>query len=274
MKLLGLGDNTADQYLSHKRMYPGGNAVNVAVFAKRLGADASYLGALGDDKRGELIESALTAEGVEHSRIQRVAAPTAWTRVAHEHGDRRFVASNPGARQFLRLGDDDYAYIAAHDLVHSSIYSFMDEALPAVRASAPVLSWDFYNRWSETYLAAMVPLVDWAFISVPDAHDDAVNDLLDRCRAWGAKNVIVTRGSAPAWLDLGGERWPQPSQPIVPVDTIGAGDAFIATLLVLTHDGRTGPRAAGLEAARNAATACLHEGSFGHGVDWNPFIEP
>lgn len=35
MKLLGLGDNVMDAYLFRGELYPGGNAANVAVLAKR-----------------------------------------------------------------------------------------------------------------------------------------------------------------------------------------------------------------------------------------------
>ena len=38
MKLLGLGDSVMDAYLFQNKCYPGGNAVNVAVLAKRAGA--------------------------------------------------------------------------------------------------------------------------------------------------------------------------------------------------------------------------------------------
>ena len=37
MRLLGAGDNVADRYLHKAMQYPGGNALNVAVFAARLG---------------------------------------------------------------------------------------------------------------------------------------------------------------------------------------------------------------------------------------------
>lgn len=45
MKLLGLGDNVMDAYLFRGELYPGGNAANVAVLAKRAGAEKSgYIG--------------------------------------------------------------------------------------------------------------------------------------------------------------------------------------------------------------------------------------
>ena len=43
MKLLGLGDNVMDAYLFRGELYPGGNAANVAVLAKRAGAEKRWL---------------------------------------------------------------------------------------------------------------------------------------------------------------------------------------------------------------------------------------
>ena len=41
VKVLGIGDNVVDKYLNLGLMFPGGNALNVAVFAHRYGADAA-----------------------------------------------------------------------------------------------------------------------------------------------------------------------------------------------------------------------------------------
>ncbi len=62
MRLLGLGDNTVDTYVDQGTQYPGGNAVNVAVFAHRLGLAAGYLGCLGADAAGDLLLQALQAK--------------------------------------------------------------------------------------------------------------------------------------------------------------------------------------------------------------------
>ena len=54
MKLLGLGDNVMDAYLFRGELYPGGNAANVAVLAKRAGAEKSgYIGGLATDAADE-----------------------------------------------------------------------------------------------------------------------------------------------------------------------------------------------------------------------------
>ena len=59
MRLLGIGDNVMDAYLFQNKLYPGGNAVNVAVLAGRFGAQAGYLGILANDAPGRHFRTAL-----------------------------------------------------------------------------------------------------------------------------------------------------------------------------------------------------------------------
>ena len=59
MKVLGIGDNVVDKYVHIKTMYPGGNAVNFSVFAKKLGVEAAFIGTFGDDSDGEHVEKVL-----------------------------------------------------------------------------------------------------------------------------------------------------------------------------------------------------------------------
>src|SRR5882762_4267185 len=142
-RILGLGDNTVDTYVDAGLQFPGGNAVNVAVLARRRGAQASYLGCLGDDEAGALIHAALQQEGIDLARCRRIAGANARALIAHNDGDRRFIGSSPGVRARYDFTDEDFAFIAAHDLTHTSIYSDLDAALPRIADAAPCLSFDF-----------------------------------------------------------------------------------------------------------------------------------
>ncbi len=48
VKIAAIGDNVIDRYLNKDVMYPGGNAVNVAAHASMLGAQAAYIGEIGN----------------------------------------------------------------------------------------------------------------------------------------------------------------------------------------------------------------------------------
>ena len=63
---LGFGDNVVDKYEHIKTMYPGGNCVNFAVYAKMFGAKRSaYMGYFGNDAEAEHVMYALDDIGIE-----------------------------------------------------------------------------------------------------------------------------------------------------------------------------------------------------------------
>src|SRR5207302_5585498 len=101
MRIVGIGDNVVDRYVSLGQMFPGGNALNVAVFARRAGAEAAYIGAIGTDAAGHLIRQALRQEAVDASRLRVIDGPTAYADVAVVEGDRRFVGSSLGVSRFV-----------------------------------------------------------------------------------------------------------------------------------------------------------------------------
>lgn len=266
-RILGLGDNTVDTYVDAGLQFPGGNAVNVAVLTRRRGAAASYLGYLGEDEAGALVHAALSAEGVDLSHCRRIAGANARALIAHQDGDRRFIGSSPGVRARYDLTDDDFAFIARHDLTHSSIYSELEVVLPRIGAAAPCLSFDYSERWTPDYLASTAPHVHVAFLSHPRQPDEACLDLLATCAAHGVAVAVVTRGRAGAIACVDGKIHRQAIVPTKVVDTLGAGDGFIAGFL-LAHLGGAAIDRALAAGAEYAAQVCTWQGAFGHGTAW------
>ena len=72
MRVIGIGDNVVDQYIQKGIMYPGGNALNFSVYAKRMGADAAYAGVFGNDRAGLHIHHVMNSLGIDirFSRIE------------------------------------------------------------------------------------------------------------------------------------------------------------------------------------------------------------
>lgn len=267
-RILGLGDNTIDTYVSAGLQFPGGNAVNVAVLCRRLGIEASYLGCLGADEGGAILAAALQAEGIETSRMRRVDGPNARARIAHDNGDRRFIGSIPGVRGRYDLVAADFACIAAHDLVHTSCNSDLDPELPRIAGHAPRLAYDYSEKWTDARLAATLPHVDIAFLSAPRLDGAQCAALARRCASGGPAVVVVTRGAAGALGLADGELREQGVAPTTVVDTLGAGDGFIAGFLV-AHLGGADLGASLAAGAAMAARVCTWQGAFGHGRPWS-----
>ncbi|MBE9605638.1 fructoselysine kinase [Acetobacteraceae bacterium H6797] len=267
VKLLGLGDNTVDTYVDRGVQYPGGNAVNVAILTKRLGASADYLGCLGNDEAGDLLFEALSAEGIGLSHIRRVAGANARARIGHRGPDRYFIGSIPGVRGDYGPITDDLDYISGFDLVHTSIYSELDAELPRIAALPPMLSYDFSERWTAKRFDEVLPWIDVAFFSAPKLDEAACIALMRDCASKGPRYVVATRGAEGALGLAGGELLKQPALPANVVDTLGAGDGFISAFLMSIC--RELPLDAALRAGAGfAADVCGYHGAFGHGASW------
>ncbi|MDQ1643316.1 MAG: fructoselysine 6-kinase [Actinomycetota bacterium] len=265
-RLLTVGDNVVDQYPQQGLLYPGGNAVNVAVHARRLGADSAYIGAVGSDSAGEVVLQALRAEGVDTSRTRVREGATAHAVVTIVDGNRTFSSGDLGVSVFALL-EDDLATAATYDVVHTGECSNLEDQLPDLAAAARRLSFDFSERgWD--YIEAHAPRAHIAIRSSPDADVAEATAVAERLRALGPATVAVTLGARGA-LVLREALTYRPAPAGTIVDTLGAGDAFIARLLVGIAQDEPIEQLVGA-ATDYATAACATFGAFGYATPLDP----
>lgn len=261
MRILGVGDNVVDRYRNLGMMFPGGNAVNVAVATARAGADAGYLGVLGTDRAGKVVLEALRSENLNLTRLRIVQGPNAYADVTVVDGERVFLKSDVTVSRF-RLDQDDLAYAGTFDLVHTGDCSMLEDQVGAL-AGRVAVSFDFSIHRGAEYLEPLLPHCTVACFSASDLDDSATLDLLAGAVARGPRLALATRGTAPAMLFDGRRAWRQPAEPTLVVDTLGAGDSFIGRVLVGVVAGED--LADTLRAAAHAAAeTCGRYGAFGH----------
>lgn len=268
MKLIAVGDNVVDCYLDQNLYYPGGNAVNVAVNCARNGAGrAAYIGVFGDDEAAEHIKTCLTAEKVDWGCSRKVYAVSGQPKVKLSlEGDRVFVGGVKNSAQSLfrmRMTQDDLDYIAGFDCCHTSCYSNLEPELPGISARCPI-SFDFSDESSDAYIAEVAPHIRFAFFSGSDLPSQRLDVVTAHCHALGVEIVGITLGSRGAMFSRRGERLLQPIKPTPDlVDTMGAGDSFIAGFLTRFID--SGDMVDALDyAAGRAAVTCGFHGAFGY----------
>lgn len=271
MKLAGVGDNVVDRYRDLGTMFPGGQALNVAVYARRFGLESAYLGAIGDDVAGRQVLGAMRAEDLDISRVRIVPGPNASAEVALVGGNREFTGGDAGVSKF-RLDADDLAYLSSFDIIHSSESSYLEDQQGLLAGVAP-LSFDFSVRRDPAYIEPLLSHVTVAEFSLSDLDDDAAEAWLERIHGLGPRLILATRGAAGALLFDGNRFWRQPAVPTEVIDTLGAGDAFIARVLVGIV--RDEPFELSLaEAAVAAASTCGAYGAFGYGTAAYPPVTP
>jgi fructoselysine 6-kinase len=281
MNLLGFGDNIVDRFIDRNREYPGGNAVNVAVFARKIGACAEYLGVFGTDETAEFIRESIEAEGVNTRRCITVDGPSGVALIKTIDGERAFVGGNDGGVTEQHppvLEGELLRYASGFDIVHSSIYSRVEPSLPALSKTGAIISFDFSDETiglSQDYISAVAPHIDLALFSGGNASLARVDEIIDESLTHGASIVVVTLAARGAVIASNTSRVSLPAIPVEPKsslkDTMGAGDALVTSLLYslwisgwrknTTPDRDTITRALS-EGLRAANRQCQIEGAF------------
>ena len=273
---LGFGDNVVDKYEHIKTMYPGGNCVNFAVYAKMFGAKRSaYMGYFGNDAEAEHVMYALDDIGIETVKCKQLEGENGCARATLVDGDRVFLGSNEGGirgKTPYVLDRFDLEYIRQFDFVHSGNYCFMEKELPKIHEAGVPISFDFSDDSEDSYYAEVAPTVDYAFCSF-DGTDEEAREHLKKIVSYGPKLAVASRGADGCILYDGQEYYVQKAVPIKEVvDTMGAGDSLITSFMVDYTDhlkkgitGETAIRESLAAAAEFASKVCGMNGAFGYG---------
>ncbi len=242
-------------------MFPGGGAANVAVHSSRFGAEAGYVGVIGSDLAGRHVADALATEGVDLSHARFFDEPNSTTDVQLDSsGNRYFVAYKRPLTQ-LKLGQGDLDYLTGATWLYSSYSGGIESEIARMARIAPV-AYDFAHK-DQTYVRELIANVTFAAFSRDDLSEDECVDFVRSTQSQGPRVVIITRGRHGAVIGVGSKLIIQAAKPTDLIDTLGAGDAFLARFvngLMSDED----PVLAAQEASIWAAKVCSHFGAFGH----------
>lgn len=268
MKLIGVGDNVVDYYEDRGEMFPGGNALNVAVLWKRYGVEeVAYVGILGNDEEGDHILDSLKKEKIDVSKIRRGFGPTGEAVVTlDENGDRKFVGSNKGGIQKiikLNFPEQELEALKEYSLLHTSVYSNIENELPFLKKYVDI-SFDFSTKFDDDYLELVCPHVKFGIFSGGDFSTEECHELIKKVHQAGTPNVIVTRGSEGSLFSDSHNLYQQSIFETEVVDTLGAGDTFVAVFLkeyILHGEAQEAMK----KGSAAAAETCRRFGAFGYG---------
>jgi fructoselysine 6-kinase len=254
-----VGDNCIDRYLALGRSTVGGNAVNVAVHLARLGLGAAYFGAVGDDADGRRVLAALAGSGVATGHVQVRNGLTAYTDIAFGDGGERIIAFEEfGVCAGYRPSDAEIARLRRLRHVHIGWLDDGGALKQALTAAGTNVSQDLSVTSPAAGRRADGLAVAFASAGSSVAEGEA---LAARLLADGARTAVVTCGAAGSVASDGKTTTRTDARPVEVVDTLGAGDTFIAGFLAARIAGRELVRC--LEAGRDrAAATCGHIGGF------------
>ena len=232
MKRIGcVGDNCVDHYRQTGEDHFGGNPANVAVYTRRLGGNASYVGAVGTDSRGAAMLEALRGRGVDVSHVHVDEGSTAVTYVEHINGDRVFGDYDEGVMTHFALTEEDVAFLGSHDLVVSGLWGHAEAYLSRIRQHGAVTAFDCSDRPEDPAAQTALPGTDIVFFSDDSSDDETLLRRLQALTAAGPRIAVATRGARGSMAYDGKQVCRQGIIPCQVVDTMGAGDSFIAGFL-------------------------------------------
>ena len=253
----------------------GGSPFNAAKAAALSGAEVGFLGALSRDLFGEMLAADLDRHGIDTARAPRLDAPTTLAFVDLQSGEPRYAFFNEGTATRMIAPDPaafapgpgdvvDFGSISLIDLPGADAIAAFAEgvagrALIALDPNArPGMTPDI-AAWRDR-IGRIMAVADIVRLSVEDLAalaPGASPEVFATGRiAQGAGLVVVTHGAegAEAWTASSHVR--VPGHRVAVVDTVGAGDTLMGTLLAeLAVGGHTEREALGRLSGEELAAA-------------------
>jgi 2-dehydro-3-deoxygluconokinase len=235
------------------RLSIGGSESNVAIGASRLGHQAAWIGRVGDDEFGQLVLATLRREGVDvTAAVTDPAAPTALmlkerrtsevVRVSYYRKDYAGSRLSPEDLDEDLIGSARVLHVTGITLglstsARAAAYAAVEEA----RARGALVSFDFNYRtalWSREEAAAefrdMSTRADLIFagedeLAIVGAGASAVEVAHKLAR--DSRQVVIKRGELGAVCVTRDGVYEQSAFAVRAIDSVGAGDAFVAGYL-------------------------------------------
>ena len=232
---------------------PGGAPANVAVGIARLGGTSGFIGRVGDDPFGALMQRTLLTEGVDITYLKQ----DEWHRTStvlvdlNDQGERSFTFMvRPSADLFLETTDlpcwrhGEWLHLCSIALSAEPSRTSAFTAMSAIRHAGGFVSFDPNIRedlWQDEHLlrlclrqalqlADVVKLSEeeWRLISGKTQND---RDICALAKDYEIAMLLVTKGAEGVVVCYRGQVHHFAGMSVNCVDSTGAGDAFVAGLL-------------------------------------------
>lgn len=228
-----IGDNCIDYYRNLERKYPTGNAVDTAVNMVKLGVPTSIISTTGSDEYGKWMIETLKHEGLDTSHLKVAEGKTAITYMDLEGLDRVHGTYEEGVLADMVFDDEDVRFAIEHDIVHTALWGNAESTLHRIHEAGTKVSFDYADKLDHPLVESTLGDVDYAFYSYHKGKDDFIRSFLQDKVNRGVAVATATFGEEGS-LSWDGTRFYD--GPVYPtkhlVNTVGAGDSFIAGFLV------------------------------------------
>ena len=249
LKAVSFGEVLWDIFADGKKI--GGAPLNLALRMQSLGCEVAMISCVGHDTDGDEIVAHVKSQGLDTTGIlQTKEYPTGLVQVyVNERGSASYEISYPSAWDKIQLTDyarslvadadvliygslvcrDEVSKHSLEELLKNTIYKVFDANLrpphytPATIES--LIKSASFIKFNDEELLEIATGMGSTYILVEDNMEFIANQTKTR-------SMCVTKGKHGAVLMWEGNLYNNNGYPVKVVDTVGAGDSFLATLIM------------------------------------------
>ncbi|KJF95919.1 aminoimidazole riboside kinase [Photobacterium angustum] len=249
------GDAVVDLIPSHDNALlkcPGGAPANVAVAIAKLSGKSAFFGRVGKDPFGDFMNSTLLINGVNTEFLIKDPSQRTSTVIVDldEHGERDFTFMvKPSADQFMTLSDlpsfnqGEWLHVCSISLANEPSRSSTIEAIRRIKSLGGYVSFDPNLREEVWQNQSEIESVVMKVASMADVLKFSEEELLKLTNSKSLEEglqkvatkentlILVTQGAKGVWCTYDNQQTLFRGRVLTPVDTTGAGDAFVGGLL-------------------------------------------
>lgn len=222
----------------------GGEAVNEAMAAAKLGMKTGILCSLGADDAGDMVAGALQRCCVDTGRILRsdIHPTPVTTMFVNADGTRKSITN--GAHRYNFHPEQDTArFTDARAIILGSLFrapfddpEIISAVLGAAKAAGQLVFADTklpnFRFLTLEDLRDSLPLIDYITPNEDEARyysgKDSPEEMAEVFLGYGVKNVVIKLGSRGCYFKNAGTTIRLPACTVQAVDATGAGDNFVA----------------------------------------------
>lgn len=271
------GEVLWDAFADHKKI--GGAPLNVALRLQSLGAHVSIISSVGNDADGTVLTKYIKNKGIDTSLLQiNESYPTSTVSVNLDNlGNATYEINYPCAWDFIEINNTVKHLVSTSDIFifgsltcrNSTSKNTLFELIELANFS--VFDVNFRKpHYSMTVIKELLLTADFIKLNDDELHEICkVNSLEgahleEKIKAVSTfsstKKICVTLGENGAVLYLNDRFYYNHGRKVHVVDTVGAGDSFLASLIYMLHT-KNSPQKSIDFACEIGAIVASHEGA-------------
>jgi len=272
LKAVSFGEVLWDVFADGKKI--GGAPLNLALRMQSLGCEVAMISCVGQDTDGDDIVAYVKAQGLDTTSILRTEEyPTGLVQVyVNERGSASYEISYPSAWDKIQLVDYAHNLVADADVLIYGSLVCRDEV--SKQSLEELLKNDIYKvfdanlrppHYTQATIESLIRSASFIKFNDEELLEIAIGmgspyTLLEENMEFIAnktktRSMCVTKGKHGAVLMWEGRLYNNNGYPVKVVDTVGAGDSFLATLIMELLTGKDAQHAIDYACAVGALVA-------------------